>query len=408
VSSQTYAGASGTSGTASVTTMSSGPDVPISDMKLWLRADAGIANGPSAVSYWQDQSGHGNDATQFTAGGGPSLVGNEVNGRPVIEFTASKSQYLNLPAFLSGATGGDVFVVFRTTTNLPTNNLSMALYRFGPGSGSAMPSSNGMLYDDFLNNGQLSMGTSPDTLTTYNLYNVSAAPGSWTSRMNGATLYSTTSNSFAAPTITLLLGANIPFYVGDFLDGDIAEVIVYTRTLTASERSAVVLYLESKYLPSFVSPIVPVGLSANVVSATQIGLVWALDPTVMSYIIQRSVDGSSWANIATIAGPASSYSDTAVPTGNVIKYRIQVIGFSGTPSPYSAQALAFPNPNAVDPGDGLTYMQDSILGIDPTAGNDALPQSPVPPTSPTQPTENPSIHTPPNVILVSPSQATLH
>jgi len=128
----------------------------------------------------------------------------------------------------------------------------------------------------------------------------------------------------------------------------------------------------------------------------------------MSYAIQRSVDGGSWLNLASIAGPAASYTDTTVPAGNVIKYRIQAVGFSGSPSPFSAAALAFPNPTAIDPGDGLTYMQDSILGIDPTAGNDALPQSPVPPTSPAQPTENPSIHTPPTVILVSPSQATLH
>src|SRR5581483_5512798 len=40
--------------------------IPTSGLQLWLKADAGItSNGNSGkVSYWADQSGNGNDATQ--------------------------------------------------------------------------------------------------------------------------------------------------------------------------------------------------------------------------------------------------------------------------------------------------------------------------------------------------------
>jgi hypothetical protein len=84
-----------------------------------------------------------------------------------------------------------------------------------------MPNSNGILYDDFLNNSQFQMGPPSVSLTSFNLYNVSASASQWTSRLNGALLYTTTTNSFNAPSGALTLGANIRFF--RFLSGSLTQ-----------------------------------------------------------------------------------------------------------------------------------------------------------------------------------------
>jgi len=149
-----------------------------------------------------------------------------------------------------------------------------------------------------------------------------------------------------------------------------------------------------------------VGLFAQEFSSTQIDLLWASDPTTGTYTIQRSVDGGTWAAIASVNGPVSTYVDASVPSGNVIRYRIQ--GTNGSASAFSDPVLVFMSPSSIDPIDGLPYWLDEILNIDPTLGSDALPGAPTPTPTPTPPSEDSSIHTGPTVILNTPSQASLH
>jgi hypothetical protein len=69
--------------------------IPTDGLLLWLRADRGVVEQAGYVSTWRDQSGRGMDATQVV----PAL-------RPILLSTAGvlavsldgKSQYLNLPA----------------------------------------------------------------------------------------------------------------------------------------------------------------------------------------------------------------------------------------------------------------------------------------------------------------------
>jgi len=41
----------------------------------------------------------------------PQLATNAVNGKPAIRFNGSSS-YLDVPAFMGGATAGELFVIF--------------------------------------------------------------------------------------------------------------------------------------------------------------------------------------------------------------------------------------------------------------------------------------------------------
>jgi len=81
VRARSYAGASGYSNEAEVTTptmVTTG--LPTLGLRLWLKADAGLAAG--GVAGWADQSGHPYSATQSSNGNCPTMVANVLNGRP--------------------------------------------------------------------------------------------------------------------------------------------------------------------------------------------------------------------------------------------------------------------------------------------------------------------------------------
>jgi hypothetical protein len=100
-------------------------------------------------------------------------------------------------------------------------------------------------------------------------------------------------------------------------------------------------------------PIAPTGLSATHVSAGQIDLSWSdnsLDE--FGFLIERSLDGSSWSEIATEGEDALSYSDTDVTPNTTYDYRVQAYNGSGT-SGYSNVASA-------TTGDGLSLTATGL------------------------------------------------
>ena len=60
------------------------------DLRLWLRADAGVATNSSGnVTNWSDQTISGLDLSQSTAGLQPLWVTNAFNGQPVVRFNGT-------------------------------------------------------------------------------------------------------------------------------------------------------------------------------------------------------------------------------------------------------------------------------------------------------------------------------
>lgn len=78
----------------------------ISGCVLWLSASriVGLSDG-AAVSTWSDLSGQGNDATQTTATNQPTYRLNAINGRPVVR-TDGVDNFLNVNG-ITGALGGN-------------------------------------------------------------------------------------------------------------------------------------------------------------------------------------------------------------------------------------------------------------------------------------------------------------
>jgi len=85
-----------------VSVLSPTNDALKANLVCWLRADdliSGGASSGSAVQTWSDASGKGNNASNSTSSQRPKVYPNVVNGHAAVRFTASSSQWLGLTKY---------------------------------------------------------------------------------------------------------------------------------------------------------------------------------------------------------------------------------------------------------------------------------------------------------------------
>lgn len=98
------------------------------------------------------------------------------------------------------------------------------------------------------------------------------------------------------------------------------------------------------------TPDAPSGLSHARVSDAKNALSWTNNPTTTrpysSVKVERSVDGGSWSQIASVSGTATSYSDASTSANHSYSYRLRACNSAGY-SPYtSATAATYNTPAA--------------------------------------------------------------
>jgi hypothetical protein len=345
---------SGYSAQTSATTAAIGTDIPLTNLALWLKADTGVVpettNTPT-VSTWFDQSGSHNDASQITPSAQPSWVTNALNGLPVVRFSGN-GQYLTLPNILTNTTGAEAMVVLKVGPGATTN--SRALWHFGGSVGSARyPEMNGIIYDDFASTTLYTVGPPVQRLDVYHLYSVGGQAGSWAARLNGAVQTGTSNNAYGSISSSLGYGSGFVF------DGDIAEVMIFNRTLTTDERDTTGSYLVAKYnLSQFATnsspPGAPSALLATGIAPVQLNLSWNRASTnETSFRIERKLGSSGpYQEIGSVATALTNFIDlTAMPT-NLYYYRAKACNFFGQ----SAYATAISPPTI-----GFTNPADLIM-----------------------------------------------
>ena len=259
----------GYSATSSVMNITITPLFATNTMNLWLKADslAGLTNN-APVSTWYDSSGWGNNATQSSPGNQPLYVTNTINGLPVVQFNGSSS-YFNLPYFMNGATQGEALVVLKSTTppgghgSLWTFGNSTFILGSPTYAPTGYPDIDGVtISDNFGSTNLYFMGQPVQPITNYIVYEVSSQTNNWAAWINGLLQYQTTSNtvSFGSQALSLGTDIRVSSYGWNF-EGDIAEVLVFNRALTAGERTTVNGYLDGKY--GLVSPKISITSPAN-------------------------------------------------------------------------------------------------------------------------------------------------
>ena len=222
-------------------------DLPVvAGLGVWLKADAiqpndatqGRVYGSSSfVAQWNDASGSGQHARQATAAVQPQYLVNNLNGLPTVKWDGTGK-------FLQGPSLTPVKTIFAVAKKDAEATSLDGLFCASPSQDNQNIRGNATLWSapgngsngaDFSNGGQ----------SYVNGASGFAHNGQWHILMQ---------ESASSPLFTYQLGQ---IAYNRFLNGRIAEIIIYDRALTTDEMNAVGSYLTDKYAITTVYPPLP-------------------------------------------------------------------------------------------------------------------------------------------------------
>lgn len=234
-------------------------------LKLWLRPDSETVTTEGSVEVWRDDSGNSNDISQDEAESRPSLVADAVNGHSALRFDGENDYLLREDSLGIADDSGRTFVVVSRLTDLAARSPFLVQGTFGSTGGNS--NYYGLEANTYNTSGErfcfyvTSVGkeSGKSTNDTYNVHvlqsanfpELSAIESSTSYFVNGEELsYETTQgNARNSPfeSDATALGAFPQSAPETILDGEIAEIRVYDRVLTESERSSLETTLLEKY-----------------------------------------------------------------------------------------------------------------------------------------------------------------
>jgi MYXO-CTERM domain-containing protein len=223
---------------------------------LWLDAGDidgngvpdGLADG-TAVPAWTDKSTGGNNFSQGTAARQPVVRTGVLGGQPVVQLDGG-DDYLTGPAVLTGNDDDYTYIVLWQPHK--NTGVQSPYEQAGPGVGarSAVLAVGNRYGFNGQNNDRhdlVPFGPNVWRLSAMEVEN--SATNNIRLYDNAAPSAGATSNPGALNigTAGSTIGTKQQSQGGELLDGDIAEVLVYDRTLTSSELNQVGSHLNSKY-----------------------------------------------------------------------------------------------------------------------------------------------------------------
>lgn len=216
----------------------------IAGLQLWLDADdlSTITEVSGKVSQWDDKSSAGNNVTQGVADDQPTTNATTHNSRNVLDFDGT-NDFLLIPSGLYGIPAGN-----NTTFMVVKSNLAETVQRmlFLGISGSTKM---GFTYEVTAGVVLFIHGGAPQvTGVTESNFNIFRGRRSGTTEaisLNGAT--EVTDTSAVDNTANEASIGSYRHGSDNFLNGSIAEVLIYNRSLTSAEITSVEVYLSNKW-----------------------------------------------------------------------------------------------------------------------------------------------------------------
>lgn len=325
---------SAASSALSVTTLAGGGPSSVSGLRLWLQAGSLPAG---SLTTWLDESGLDHHfSTRYATS--PLVVAGALNGHSVLRFSWDLDHVVG-PDLMAGATAGEYLIVARRASVQATY---MAFLHFGTANGSGF--FGGDRLEDFGTDEANFHPTDDQGLEFHLLGGSIDATGTLVSRVNGRVDWQRT-------------GANRTWHAEPSIGGiagDIAEVMVFDRVLTAAEREMLGTYLTQKYaLPAIPVPPTPV-LTVTPVDASRITVDWGPELGVFGTqaVVERQSGGGAFTEVARVQD-AYAWTDTGLAPNTAYTYRVKVASYAGS-SAFSTPATATtPGANASPPSSGL-------------------------------------------------------
>lgn len=199
------------------------------------RAITGL-NDADPIASWNDISGNGRHLTQATSGRRPLYKVNIINSLPAVLFDGTDDR-LTMANVMTGLTEGEIFIVLKLAADPPAGGKD-GLWKMDTASQTSnIPfSSSGVIFDGWGSTARKTTVNPTDSMAVACLYNVSSKSAEWTSRLNGAQIFQTLTNTVGfgtAPEIGRGTGGG-----DNFVNGHVAEVRIFDHVLSGTDRDA--------------------------------------------------------------------------------------------------------------------------------------------------------------------------
>lgn len=217
--------------------------IPTVGLWGWYKASDGVT-GTTSISGWADQSVAGNNLSQPTTNRQPALYDDVLNGYPVIGLKSISGTQARMTTsgnfpFVDGAS---VFIVASQNNTGGNADVDGVFYEFSQWSG---------IFRDFVSASNDYVTLNNDPLAYLTLVNGTYYTLSLLTNGSDLSVYQNGANAGSGTSVSPIVQQ--PFYIfQNHLNANtgnkrFAEIIVYTRQLTDSERLQVESYLKNKY-----------------------------------------------------------------------------------------------------------------------------------------------------------------
>lgn len=232
------------------------PALPTTNLQLWLEPNSAanrykenaftnLATADGDTLVLKDLSGNARHTSTAADGTDRPILRSITSGGKTFwaaEFTTD--DYWILPNFLTGYTAAELFIVTIANADPAADGQDTGIYHLGDSAGQSThyPWTDGNIYDQFGSTTRQSWNPTP-SLASWHCYNVFAKSAEWTARINGASSFTTGTNTVAWNT-TPWIGRNKDSY---YFKGKIAFAALYNAD-TAAYRADIHTYI-SYYFP---------------------------------------------------------------------------------------------------------------------------------------------------------------
>lgn len=221
----------------------------IANLSLWLDAsDSSTITSVTGVSVWADKSGNGRNATQTTGSKQPIRT-STINGRSAITFQGvdDTMSVANVTDF--NAASQTIIVVSRQSSaanqalyyKASANSVEGVIMRYRAGTAFWLYQKNDASAE--------TLSATANTNTNTNVYTVILQPLSQSGWVNGTPpspgVATATATATYNDTGSVWIGSRRD--VGEYLVGDICEILHWSRALSTTERQRVERYLGAKW-----------------------------------------------------------------------------------------------------------------------------------------------------------------
>ncbi len=241
---------------------------PITGMLIWYEADVGsncsggACSDGSTQDTWADQSGNantglGNNTQSVGVGTSGTKCGagvyhtNQINGKPAVTFASATPTCFSFTSGTGTLTASSLFAVVTWTSACTYASGATSCDITGSnGGGINWKPSSSANHPFFSKACVVDIGTSSATVSSGTWYQQNltydASSGAYSFRVNRSAGGSGT-NSQTLTGEQTGIGGNGCYSTGEYLEGQIAEFILYNRVLTGGEITTVETYLNGKY-----------------------------------------------------------------------------------------------------------------------------------------------------------------